>query len=90
MITSIMPAGSTLAVSWNPVDNAMHYTVYYKQGGGPVSKSDYGGRLDFASSGIEVSGLQSGMMYAFVVTAFCPGEPPGEGPDSPIMTAVAH
>jgi fibronectin type 3 domain-containing protein len=84
-IMNTMPGPSSVQLDWMPVDNTSSYRVYYKQGL-TVSRADFEDSVVSSGTSWTVQPLNSGVQYAFIVTAFVSGE--GEGLASPVVTAT--
>jgi hypothetical protein len=88
-VTAQSVTSSSVTVSWDSVNGAITYNLYYTEGSFVTTL----GSTECArvSSGYTVTGLSSGQQYAFIVTAVAPacgsyGE--SEGAASTIMTAT--
>ena len=82
VIASLKGSDGTMSVSWNAVEGADSYNLYYGEGG-TVDKS--GNRLKNAVSPAIVTGLTNGTSYGFALTAV---NATGESEFSPISAGA--
>jgi Chitobiase/beta-hexosaminidase C-terminal domain len=76
--------GGQVTISWGAVSGATSYNLYWQQGS-TVSTSSYGTKQEGVTFPVVVSGLTSGVQYAFVATAVGYY---GEGAASNVATAT--
>jgi hypothetical protein len=88
-VPAITAGNGQVAISWNPVDNADSYAVYWSTGIAvhrvPSSTTTINRVPVSTGTSATISGLTNGTPYYFVVTALRAGV---EGPESAILSGV--
>jgi hypothetical protein len=67
-----VPGNKTITLLWEPIPNAVNYTLYYTDNGTLPSES-YGQSVAVSGSSHDLTGLKNGVLHIFLLRANMPG-----------------